>query len=438
MIHPEIKHLIEIRFGRPILYSKDCEALAVNIKKACNETISSTTLKRLFGFASELHAPRQFTLDVIANYCGYTDWKTLLLGHHASIHGGVDKLSEGDVYFLQQQSSIFITTKKIEFDRVVGLCEKFGSKAEIYQFVTDVIKLAAYIKDVGFLKELFNLPSIYDFTRQNDGKLYYLGHVVGLILRGAPDIAAELVPAYAANPVAQKILVEWFADEDHLDGYYGSLIDHYHRFRNESPEDRLFYFAMKYTQCRHSGDLENGRQWFRKIEETRFDQRVNPKLAGRYLGICLMEEPQHLFSPASPLYHHSVIYLDDSYENAMAFLLYAFRYLYKSGNKAWMNGLSRIFEKQFRHREKLVMTYIGVKIENALSIYLAYSYFLEGKAETALTFLDKVDTNLFNVYMYNQLEKDYRSVWHLVRKAPSPQVLPAEGLGYHSAFLPGF
>lgn len=435
MILPEIKRLIENRFGRPILYSKDCEALAVSIKKYCNQTISATTLKRLFGFATELHAPRLFTLDVIANYCGYSDWKNMLLGQHLPLNGGTDKLKDEDVYYLQQQSSIFMSMQKIDFERVVELCEKFGDKSEIYQFVTDIIKLAAYIKDIGFLKELFNLPCIYNFKKHNDGKIYYLGHTVGIVLRGAPDMAAELVPVYAENPVAQRVMVEWFADEDYLDGYYGSFLDHYHRFRNESLEDRLFYYSMKYTQCCYAGDLENGRNWFRKIEETGIDQYINPKLAGRYLGICLMEEPHHLFSPVSSFYQHAVIYLDDSYENAMAFLLYAFRYLYRSGNKSWINGLTQMFEKQFRHREKLVMTYLGVKIENALSIYLAYSYFLEGKTETAMSCLEKVDTNLFNVYIYKQLEKDYRSVWQLLHKAPSPQILPAETQEFRSTFF---
>ena len=54
MISANIKLLIENRFGRKILYSKDCEALAISIRKSCNESISATTLKRIFGFAKNI------------------------------------------------------------------------------------------------------------------------------------------------------------------------------------------------------------------------------------------------------------------------------------------------------------------------------------------------------------------------------------------------
>jgi len=77
MLTNVIKNKIENKYGMPIRYSKDCEGLSNNIHKVCLERISTTTLKRLFGFAKSIEQPRLFTLDVIAVYIGYTDWASM-------------------------------------------------------------------------------------------------------------------------------------------------------------------------------------------------------------------------------------------------------------------------------------------------------------------------------------------------------------------------
>ena len=59
-------------------YPKDCEALASIISSVCNERVSASTLKRLYGFVKGVEQPRQFTLDLIAQYIDFPDWDALI------------------------------------------------------------------------------------------------------------------------------------------------------------------------------------------------------------------------------------------------------------------------------------------------------------------------------------------------------------------------
>jgi hypothetical protein len=78
MLSEIIKQKIEERFGKAVRYPKDCEALASIISSVCNERVSASTLKRLYGFVKGVEQPRQFTLDLIAQYIDFPDWDALI------------------------------------------------------------------------------------------------------------------------------------------------------------------------------------------------------------------------------------------------------------------------------------------------------------------------------------------------------------------------
>jgi hypothetical protein len=40
--------------------------------------VSASTLKRLYGFVKGVEQPRQFTLDLIAQYIDFPDWDALI------------------------------------------------------------------------------------------------------------------------------------------------------------------------------------------------------------------------------------------------------------------------------------------------------------------------------------------------------------------------
>lgn len=78
MLSKLLKEKIELAFGQQVKYPRDCDALAADIATKTNQRISGSTLRRLFGFIAGTSEPRSFTLDVIAEYVGYTCFEQLI------------------------------------------------------------------------------------------------------------------------------------------------------------------------------------------------------------------------------------------------------------------------------------------------------------------------------------------------------------------------
>jgi hypothetical protein len=119
MIPEFLKARIELKYGKQVKYPKDCEGLALDIQKHCNETISSTTLKRLFGIIALKNQPRSFTLDVIANYAGFKSWKAALEGDALVDNSYFENCNRIIVKNLIPKQVILVKYKP---DRILKLC----------------------------------------------------------------------------------------------------------------------------------------------------------------------------------------------------------------------------------------------------------------------------------------------------------------------------
>ena len=75
---PELAYLlteVENKYGRRIATTTDFESLSVVIEHQTGEMVSSSTLKRLWGYVSLNPTPRIATLDVLSRYLGFKDFK---------------------------------------------------------------------------------------------------------------------------------------------------------------------------------------------------------------------------------------------------------------------------------------------------------------------------------------------------------------------------
>lgn len=75
---PELAYLlteVENRYGGRIATTTDFESLSVVIEHQTGEMVSSSTLKRLWGYVSLNPTPRIATLDVLSRYLGHKDFK---------------------------------------------------------------------------------------------------------------------------------------------------------------------------------------------------------------------------------------------------------------------------------------------------------------------------------------------------------------------------
>lgn len=80
-----VRNRISERLGAPVIYPADCERLSISIRNVLNENIGVTTIKRLFGFVSDVREPRVSTLDILAKYCGFPSYYEMI---HTLAGGG--------------------------------------------------------------------------------------------------------------------------------------------------------------------------------------------------------------------------------------------------------------------------------------------------------------------------------------------------------------
>lgn len=73
----ELIRLVETKLGRPLTAPIDFSLLSFEIEKCLGETISISTIKRIVGYVNDEHKPSITTLNLLARYVGYHNWKTL-------------------------------------------------------------------------------------------------------------------------------------------------------------------------------------------------------------------------------------------------------------------------------------------------------------------------------------------------------------------------
>ena len=76
---PELQYLLELvekQYGRKLSTTTDFESLSVIIEKATGDLLSSSTLKRLYGYVSLNTVPRKTTIDILSRFIGNRDYET--------------------------------------------------------------------------------------------------------------------------------------------------------------------------------------------------------------------------------------------------------------------------------------------------------------------------------------------------------------------------
>lgn len=84
-IFEQLKQEVETLVGRPIKTPKDFEFLSCQIEGYTRETISVSTLKRMWGYVASNCNPSKYNLNLLSRMVGYPDW--------ASFVGGQEGLS---------------------------------------------------------------------------------------------------------------------------------------------------------------------------------------------------------------------------------------------------------------------------------------------------------------------------------------------------------
>ena len=70
-----LKKETEQKADRRMSTPMDFDFLSLKIKETIGDTVSPSTIKRLWGYVSSSHTPNESTLSIFARFIGYRDWK---------------------------------------------------------------------------------------------------------------------------------------------------------------------------------------------------------------------------------------------------------------------------------------------------------------------------------------------------------------------------
>ena len=71
-----LRRTIETQAEREMRTPKDFDFLSERIFEKVHQTVSPTTLKRMWGYLSEAVAPRISTLNILSQFVGFDDWES--------------------------------------------------------------------------------------------------------------------------------------------------------------------------------------------------------------------------------------------------------------------------------------------------------------------------------------------------------------------------
>lgn len=158
MISKVIKDKIEAKFGQSVRYSKDCEALAIDISSNTSHTVSGTTIKRLMGFVKGIQEPRLYTLDALAEYLGYPSFEDLIKEFDTSAYSDFVEIESLGIADIQPNEHIKFTyqpnreiTVKYLAENAFEIIEVQNSKlqrGDIINFNQIVLAHPLFIKEV--------------------------------------------------------------------------------------------------------------------------------------------------------------------------------------------------------------------------------------------------------------------------------------------------
>ena len=171
-----VKAEIERIYGNQLKYPADCHNLALCIRESLNETIGVTTLKRLFGFVSDVNEPRMMTLDILARYCGYRNYEEMK--RKVAAEGDSDFEKDPDIKVSALRPGSIVGFEYLP-DRKVKLRFLGGSEFEVLACENGSLKEGDVITISSFVE---NSPLIANSVVRNGVDLgrYTAGKVSGI------------------------------------------------------------------------------------------------------------------------------------------------------------------------------------------------------------------------------------------------------------------
>lgn len=178
---PELQSLldaVEKKFGSPLRSTNDFNVLSAVLKIEGGDSLSASTLKRLWHYVSQETTPRRDTLDVLSRFVGFKDFKEYRMSLLGSLTDSSSYLDSGIVSAEDIEDGGTITIGW-EPDRVVKLNKVGENMFEVAGSINAKLQVGDRLECSCFFK---GLPMVVPFVLRGQKRLpsYIAGKQNGL------------------------------------------------------------------------------------------------------------------------------------------------------------------------------------------------------------------------------------------------------------------
>ena len=395
--NPEILERLKAKVVQSLAFSlntnKNYDLLSNIIFERTGALLSSSTLRRVFQYDSDNH-PTKSTLDLICKSIGFRGWDDFIEKEKTSSHSD-----------LFQLTAMFKLQGLGDLEQTRQILEKHGDHPDFFNLLNTTVQIAIANRDTGFLSTIFELEGV--FGKSNDSiQIFYFVQtlVIGLNQSG---LMPALIEHYGASAKAQTHLVEYYVDEDNLNGYYFQMLQVYHQHKT-TPEAQLFYNCIMYQHAAEN-NLPTS-PWLDFLRQFSNSSHIHHIPKGRRLAILMLEANGSVEMIEDCLNKTQDLFVDLDDTDKVDAALFMAKLLFMKREDDLIEKVL-LLAPDISANERPLDDRNNI---NQIKIYRAYVLYKQKKIKDALLKLNEFDPLMVHTFFYNHIMNDYRVISDLI------------------------
>lgn len=393
----KLRNTVITVFGKAVITTYDAQLLADDIQLKIKTPINYNTLRRFFKIVRSATLPSIFTVNALSKYIGFADWDTFCY-----------KTQLNEQNQLLDVLLVFKLTKKIDMSLITKFADKYGHQTQFHYFLRELIVLAYETKNYLFFKTIFKLKNVFDIKKTSQVNIYYTIHTLALFIRKNKTLQNIAINYYSQLPLKENYYVEYFVDIEHINGYYGRILDNYIKPKKDK-QAMLFYNCMKFYGAYFKRSATQMVKHYKAIIEVKNHTNIYSIPIARKRVCELINEvyikknkPTYLLKAITD----DISYLKKTY-NSLDILVDYIAYL--SQGLFWAKQYEMIVKitDDYLFINALHTSHLKNNAFNFLKLYYAIALYKLKQKTKAKEFINSIDATKFNVYQFEMLSRDY-------------------------------
>ena len=389
----EIKSLVEFTFGHKILNINDCGNLSNSIFEKVKSSVSTDTLRRIFGLIETKSQPSLFTLEILSKYVGFD-------GYYDFINSIA--LVGKNFYYRQILDCTF--NKIMPFEGLQAL-QKTKPCSDYYSTLHQLILLAYQKKDRLFFEQIFINQSGFEWTSDFKYEIYQTIQLLGKLVEENTWLQQIALENYISLPYFFDYFIEWYVADEQT--YYLELLEKYKKVNENEVQKQLFYHCIIGFNAYKNKDHKKFIMHYKEIKRYSENYMPNNIIKSRILGMqFLYETTHHNVIAEKNLLQIDFEALFPDIGDRVTSMFFLFNHLFEA--KAF-SLMVRLSEKWVSN--DTVFFSIWTRINwNQLCVYMTYAYIQLDKREIAINYYNQINTSLFEIYNSSRFDKLYNDI----------------------------